>query len=36
MFIELQTAGQQLKETSKIVRLLLTLSTAYDPVVTAI
>lgn len=36
MIVELQAAGETLKETSKIARLLLTLPTTYDPVVTAI
>ena len=36
MIVELQAAGETLKETSKISRLLLTLPTTYDLVVTAI
>lgn len=36
MIVELAAAGETLKETSKIARLLLTLPTTYDPVVTAI
>ncbi|XP_033225974.1 cytochrome P450 4C1-like [Belonocnema kinseyi] len=36
MIVELEAAGETLKETSKIARLLLTLPTTYDPVVTAI
>ena len=36
MVVELQAAGEKLNEMSKVARLLLTLPTSYDAVVTAI